>query len=169
MSKDLYCATKYKRIFFQITSQTRSKMPAIKFIWKVNSRIEGFNIYRRQIVTGTELKIWGGTTKSTQWECNCCENFRISWDTHFFINNTFISKARLKLVKNWAKAKRHPEARLSPFEIFLLSSCTLSSKNERRYKKCTRNKSICFNEIIWLMAMKMMLKMRSRYHKIWHK
>ena len=34
----------------------------------------------------------------------------------FFISNTFISNTRLKLVKNQAKAKQHPEVELLLFE-----------------------------------------------------
>ena len=57
--------------------------------------------------------------------------------------------ARLKLAKNQAKAKQHPEAELLLFENFSLSSSTLSSKNNRRYsKKCTKNKCFCLNEVI---------------------
>ena len=36
--------------------------------------------------------------------------------THFFISNTFISKARLKLAKNQANDKQHPEAGLLLFD-----------------------------------------------------
>ena len=36
--------------------------------------------------------------------------------TRFFISNTFTSNARLKLVKNQANAKQHPEAELWLFE-----------------------------------------------------
>ena len=39
-------------------------------------------------------------------------------DTPFFISNTFISKARLILVKNQAKAKQDPEAELFLFENY---------------------------------------------------
>ena len=35
--------------------------------------------------------------------------------TPFFISNTFVSKARLKLAKNQANAKQHPEARFLLF------------------------------------------------------
>ena len=67
----------------------------------------------------------------------------------FFISNTFISNARLKLAKNQAKAKQHPEAELSLFKNDSLSSTRLSSKNNRRYsKKCTKSKCVCFNEVI---------------------
>ena len=48
----------------------------------------------------------------------------------FFISNTFISDARLKLVKNQAKAKQHSEAELLLFENYSLSLTTLSSKNQ---------------------------------------
>ena len=46
----------------------------------------------------------------------------------FFINNTFISNARLKLLKNKPKSKQHPEAELLFFENYSHSSSTLSSK-----------------------------------------
>ena len=49
----------------------------------------------------------------------------------FFISNTFISNARLKLAKHQAKAKQHPEAELLIFENYSLLSSTLSSKNNR--------------------------------------
>ena len=83
-------------------------------------------------------------------------------NTRFFISNTFISNARLKLGKNQAKAKQHPEAELLLFENYSLSSPTLSSKNNRRY--CTKNKRVCLNEVIRLMIMKMRLKMKTRSH-----
>ena len=41
------------------------------------------------------------------------------YDTRFFISNTFISNARMKLAKNQAKAKQHAEAE------FLLLMCFL--------------------------------------------
>ena len=49
-------------------------------------------------------------------------------DTSFFINNTFISNARLKLAKNQANAKQQPEAELLLFEKYSQSSSTLSFK-----------------------------------------
>ena len=44
-------------------------------------------------------------------------------------------KARLKLAKNQAKAKQHPEAELLLFENYSLSPPALPSKNKRRYSK----------------------------------
>ena len=42
----------------------------------------------------------------------------------FFISNTFINNTRLKLAKNQAKAKQHPEAELLLIENFhLLHPC----------------------------------------------
>ena len=80
----------------------------------------------------------------------------------FFISNTFISKARLKLSKNQAKAKQHPEVEHLLFEKYLLSSSTLSSKNNKRHsKKCTRNKCVYYWRL-WLMAIKMRLKIKNR-------
>ena len=85
----------------------------------------------------------------------------------FCISSTFISNTRLKLAKNWAKAKQHPEAELLLFENYLLSSSTLSSKNNRAYSKKCAKKQVClfvyFNEIIWLIIMK--VKKKSRSHK----
>ena len=67
----------------------------------------------------------------------------------FFMSNTFINNARLKIVKNQAKAKQHLEARFLIFENYSLSSSTLSSKNNKRYsKKGTKNKCVCFYGVI---------------------
>ena len=55
--------------------------------------------------------------------------------TRFFINNCFIGNARLKLAKNQANAKRHPETELLLYENFSHSSSTLSPKNNRTYSK----------------------------------
>ena len=55
----------------------------------------------------------------------------------------------LKLAKNQAKAKKHSETELLLIENYSLSSCTLSSKSNRRYsKKCTKNKYVCLNELM---------------------
>ena len=56
-------------------------------------------------------------------------------NTRFFvISNTFITNNRLKLTKNQARAKQHPEAKLLLFENYLLSSSTLSSKSKKKCK-----------------------------------
>ena len=84
----------------------------------------------------------------------------------FLISNTFISNARLKLAKNQAKTKQHPEAELLLFENYLLFSFTLSSKNNKKYSnKCTNIRHVCLNEVIWLMTMKIRLKMKNRWHR----
>ena len=52
----------------------------------------------------------------------------------------------MKLVKNQAKAKQHPEAKLLLFENYSLSSFKLSYKNNRRYSKtCKKGKYFCLN------------------------
>ena len=80
--------------------------------------------------------------------------------TRFFISNTFISNARLKLAKNQAKAKQHPEAELLLFENYSLLSSKLSSKNSRRYsKKYTKTSASVLMRL--LMTMKMRLKMKN--------
>ena len=53
----------------------------------------------------------------------------------FFISNTFISNARLKLAENQANAKQQPEAELLLFENYSHSLSTLSSKNNRIYSE----------------------------------
>ena len=61
------------------------------------------------------------------------------------IHAVFINNARLKLAKDQAKAKQLPEAELSLFENYSLSS----SKNNKKYsKKCAKNKCHCFNDVI---------------------
>ena len=55
----------------------------------------------------------------------------------------------LKLAKNQAESTQYPEAELLLLENYSLSSSILSSKNNRRYsKKCTKNKCVCFNEVL---------------------
>ena len=84
--------------------------------------------------------------------------------TLFCISSTFISNTRLKLAK---KIEQHPEAELLLFENYLLSSTTLSSKSNRTYSKKCAKKQVClfvyFDEIIWLIIMK--VKKKSRSHK----
>ena len=80
-----------------------------------------------------------------------------------YIRNIYISNTKLKLAKNQAKAKQHSEADLLLFENYSLSSFTLSSKNNRRYsKKGVKSKCPCLYEAIWLVTMKMRLKMTNR-------
>ena len=83
-----------------------------------------------------------------------------------FISNTFKSNARLKLAKNQAKAKQNPEAELFQFDNYLFSSLMLLTKNNKRFsKKCILNKYVCLNELVWLMTMKMRLKIIIRSHR----
>ena len=56
-------------------------------------------------------------------------------NTCFFISNTFISNATLKLAKNQANAKQNLEAELLQFKNYSHSSYTLSSKNDGTYSK----------------------------------
>ena len=68
----------------------------------------------------------------------CMEVFIINLHA-FFISNTFISNTRLKLAKNYAKAKQHPEAGL------------LTSISKKQIA--------CVHEIISLIVMKMKMIM----------
>ena len=70
------------------------------------------------------------------------------------------------MTKLQAKAKQHPEAKLLLFENYSLSSCTLSTKNNKRYsKKCTKNKYVCLNELIWLITMKIEAENEKKLHR----
>ena len=53
----------------------------------------------------------------------------------FFIVNTFMSNARLKLAKKQTHAKQNPDVDLLLFENYSHFSSTLSSKNNRTYSK----------------------------------
>ena len=53
----------------------------------------------------------------------------------FFISNTFISNARLKLAKDQANIKQHLKAELLLFENYSHSSSTLSFENNRTCSK----------------------------------
>ena len=102
-----------------------------------------------------------------------CQNNRNEKITSFILGNSlffykehFYKQHLAEIGKKISKTKQHPEAELSLFENFSLSSYTLSSKNNRRYsKKFTKDKCICRNEVIWLMTIKMRLKMKKRSHR----
>ena len=71
-------------------------------------------IWLPALVTGTLLRCLhlDITQVLTYWvEC-------LHQRTLFFINNSFISNARLKLAKNQAKVKQHPEAELFIWKLF---------------------------------------------------
>ena len=55
--------------------------------------------------------------------------------TLFFISNTFVSTARLKLAKIQVNAKQHPEAEVLLFENYSRFSPMLSSKSNRAHSK----------------------------------
>ena len=83
-----------------------------------------------------------------------------------YLSNTFISNVRLKLAKNEANAKQHPEAELLLFENYSHCSSTLSSKSNRTYSKSNqKNKCVSIHEIMCLSIMKMMMKMKNRSHR----
>ena len=71
--------------------------------------------------------------------------------TLFFICNTFISNARLKLTKSQVKTKEHPKQhpQLLLFKNVSLSSSTLSSKSNGKYfLKMSKKKEVCLNEFM---------------------
>ena len=72
--------------------------------------------------------------KRKEWLMYCCFIPHKPY-TLFFISKTFISNARLKLVKNQANAKQHTEAELLLSENYSHSLHTLSFKNNGTYSK----------------------------------
>ena len=73
-----------------------------------------------------------------------CEVVKTDSTSFFLIGNTFTSKARLKMARNQGKVKQHPDAERLLFENILLSLCTFSSKNTRRYSKNLMKTSTSF-------------------------
>ena len=68
----------------------------------------------------------------------------------FFISNTFISNARLKLAKNQANAKQH-WAWAFAIRNCLHSSFTSSSSNNRTYSEKSKKVSVCIHAINTMM------------------
>ena len=76
--------------------------------------------------------------------------------TRFFISNTLVNNARLKLTKNQAKAKQHPTLNFCYLKII---------RSLPRYPKIIGGilKNVQkTSTVIWLMTMKMMLKIKKR-------
>ena len=71
-----------------------------------------------------------------------------------------ITFTRLKLAKNQVKAKQHPKAKLFLLENYLLLHPKLIWDYSKKFAK---NK--CFNEIIWLIIMKITLKEQNGSHR----
>ena len=128
-----------------LLSNSVSKQQPNKMKWEDTIYIKSQSLIKYSFIYKTE-NVSLKNAALFCWLSTIC--FRFPWIciSHiqaFFIRNTFISNARLKMAKNWAKAKQHPEAELSPFENYSLSSSTLSTKTNKRYsKKCTKNKCV---------------------------
>ena len=128
----------------------------VGYVWQILGRRSLFcrPTIREQLRKGPS---WIGVHKTIS-----IHIYSIFYEQYF----TFIRNARLKLAKNQANAKQHPEAELLLFEKYSLSLLRLSSKNNRRYsKKCTKNKYLCLNVVIWLMTMKRPLKLKIKSHR----
>ena len=83
-----------------------------------------------------------------------------------FYKQQFTSNTGLKLAEDQAKAEQHHVAKLLLFENCSPSSSTLPSKNNRTFsKRCSKNKCVCFKEIIWPVIMKMKMKLENRSHR----
>ena len=82
----------------------------------------------------------------------------------FFYKQHFKSSARLKLAKNQANVKEHPEAELLLLEHISHSSFTLSSKNIRKYSK-NISKKTNVSVFMRLIIIKMKMKTTNRSHR----
>ena len=86
----------------------------------------------------------------------------------FLLKQHFYKQHQVEIgKKKWAKAKQHPKVELLLLENYFLSSSKLSSENNRAYsKECAKKQVclfVCFNEIVWLIIMK--VKNKNRSHK----
>ena len=68
----------------------------------------------------------------------------------------------MKLAENQAQAKQHPEAELLLFKNYSLSLSRYHPKLMRHSKNCTKKNCDCCNEIIWLITLKMKVKMKDK-------
>ena len=66
--------------------------------------------------------------------------FKVFWVTRFFYKQNFYKQSQAEIGKNQGKAKQHPETELLLFGNYLLSTSTLSSKNNRRHSKNVQKK-----------------------------
>ena len=71
-------------------------------------------------------------------------------------------KYRLKLAKNQANAKQHPEAELLLFENYTHSS---PKPIGHVLKKKQKNKCVCVHKIIRLILLKKKMKIKNRSHR----
>ena len=84
----------------------------------------------------------------------------------FFIGDTFISKARLKLAKNKQMLKNTLRLNLCYLKILhILHSRCPPTIIGHILKNKQKNKCVCFLEIVRLIVMKMKMKMKNRSHK----
>ena len=84
-------------------------------------------------------------------QCN-----KIGAENALFISNTLISNTRLKLAKNQANAKQHPEVELLLFENYSHSSSILSSKINGTNSVIRKRRS---------MSVKIKVKIKNRSHR----
>ena len=85
----------------------------------------------------------------------------------FFISNTFISNARLKLAKNQANAKLHPEAEFYSYLkiIHILYPRYHPKVIGHILKNKLKNKRVFIHDITRLIIMKMKMKMKNKSHR----
>ena len=103
-------------------------------------QISKMELFAKKVNNFQPLTIFG---KSSIWDVRVSSQCASGHTRFFYISNTFTGNPRLKLAKNWAKAKQHTICEFSLFGNYLLSSSTLLSKYSRRYsKKCTWNKCV---------------------------
>ena len=77
--------------------------------------------------------------------------------TLFFISNTFIISASLKLAK-----KNTLRLNFHYLKIIHFLHPSLLYRNTKRYSQKCSKKSTCFNDVMWSIIMKIKLKMKTR-------
>ena len=90
----------------------------------------------------------------------------LPWSLNYplFCKQHFSKQCQTETGKKLRKTKQHLEAEHSLFKNYLLSSSTISSKDNRRYsKKCGKEKCVCRDDVIWLITKKRKWKWKMKW------
>ena len=105
------------------------------FVWILRNSEEQL-FYRTPPVVASGMSVEVGCHINQKRDKNTSKRLMLIHVRTFFKSKRFISKVRLKLVKNQANAKQHPEAELLLLKLFtFFISSTFSTKNNTTYSK----------------------------------
>ena len=105
------------------------------FVWILRNSEEQL-FYRTPPVVASGMSVEMGCHINQKRDKNTSKRLMLIHVRTFFKSKRFISKVRLKLVKNQANAKQHPEAELLLLKLFtFFISSTFSTKNNTTYSK----------------------------------